>query len=142
MKRVTGDTPDHYTFATDLAVRITDLNYGNHVGHDTLLSLLHETRVQWLAAHQVSEVDIGGCGLIMMDTQIVFANEVFYPATLRCELAVDGVTRSRFDIHYRITRIADKALIAEAKTGMACFDYTRRRPARMPDAFRTIVAPS
>jgi len=29
-------------------VQLTDTNYGNHVGHDTVMGLLHEARVQWL----------------------------------------------------------------------------------------------
>lgn len=136
MSRVQIDMPETYSFATDIPVRITDLNYGNHVGHDTIMSILHEARVRMLDSKGFSEIDIGGCGLIMTDTAIVFKNEVFYPALLRCKLAVGNVSRSRFDVFYRVTRKGDDDVVAEAKTGMVCFDYEQKRIARMPTSFK------
>ncbi len=35
-------------FSATLEVRISDINYGNHLGHDSLVSLLHEARVRFL----------------------------------------------------------------------------------------------
>ncbi len=136
MSRIQIENPETFVFSTEIPVRITDLNYGNHVGHDTIMSILHEARVQMLNRKGYSEIDIGGCGLIMTDTVIVFKNEVFYPALLKCELAVGNVARSRFDVFYRVTRASDAVLVAEAKTGMVCFDYEQKRVARMPEAFK------
>ena len=139
MERITLNIPEPPLFSTDLAVRITDLNYGQHVGHDTLMGLLQEVRVRWLNSHGLSEIDVGGCGLIMADTAIVFKNEVFHPATLHCTLSVQAGKGAGFDVYYRIVREADGALIAEAKTGMLCYDYDRKRPARMPPALRSVL---
>lgn len=136
MSRITLDGPEHYPFATEISVRITDINYGNHLGHDATMSILHEARVRLLNDKGFSEIDIGGCGIIMADTGIVFKHEVFYPATLKCELAIQNMSRSGFDVYYRISRVEDSALIAEAKTGMVCFDYQKKKPARMPEGFR------
>lgn len=136
MSRIQLDLPQAFLFATDIPVRITDLNYGNHVGHDTIMSVLHEARVRMLDSKGFSEIDIGGCGLIMTDTAIIFKNEVFYPALLKCELAVGNATRSRFDVFYRVTRKGDDVVVAEAKTGMVCFDYEQKRVARMPESFK------
>ncbi len=141
MSRIKLDPPESYDYSTELSVRITDINYGNHLGHDSIMSILHEARVRMLDAKGFSEIDIGGSGLIMADTGIVFKNEVHYPATLKCELAVRNLSRSAFDVYYRVTRVEDGALIAEAKTGMVCFDYERGRPAKMPDAFRAAFRP-
>lgn len=137
MSRIVIELPDHFTYQTEIPVRITDINYGNHLGHDSFLSLLHEARVRMLADHGFSEIDIGGCGIIMADTGIVFKSEVFYPATLSFELAVTNCTRSSFDVFYRVTQATGGSAVAEAKTGMVCFDYERKRPARMPEAFRS-----
>lgn len=136
MSRIKIDSPDVYEYSTEIPVRITDINYGNHLGHDSIMSILHEARVRMLSEQGFSEIDIGGCGMIMADTAIVFMNEVHYPATLKCELAVKDISRSGFDVYYRIIRVEDSAPIANAKTGMVCFDYERKRPARMPEAFR------
>jgi 4-hydroxybenzoyl-CoA thioesterase len=67
MQRVTIDWPDPSGFITELEIRITDINYGGHLGNDRLLSLVHEARVQWLASHDWTELDVDGIGLIMTD---------------------------------------------------------------------------
>ncbi len=136
MARVEVECPERIDFEVELPVRITDINYGNHLGHDTVMAFLHEARVQWLQSQGFSEIDVGGCGLIMADTCIVFKSEVFYPATIRVELHAAIVSRSSFDVYYRVIRKADQAHVATARTGMVCFDYTRRKVVRIPDRFR------
>ena len=38
----------HY-FTVDLAVRVADLNYGNHLGYNGLVSLLHHARLEYFS---------------------------------------------------------------------------------------------
>jgi hypothetical protein len=45
MPRLKLELPAGFPFRTTLTVRVTDLNYGNHLGNDALLGLLHEARV-------------------------------------------------------------------------------------------------
>ena len=46
MARIKLTLPERFPFTTTIPIRITDLNYGGHVGNDTVLALLHEARVQ------------------------------------------------------------------------------------------------
>ena len=48
MARVKLDLPDDFTYSTQLDVRVTEINYGNHVGNDRMVSLLHEARLRYL----------------------------------------------------------------------------------------------
>ena len=48
MARIKIAVPPQFTFSTQIPVRITDINYGGHLGNDALLALLHEARVQFL----------------------------------------------------------------------------------------------
>ncbi|WP_255669390.1 hypothetical protein [Myroides oncorhynchi] len=41
MARVKLNLPTEFIFETKIPVRITDLNYGNHLGNDKLLSISH-----------------------------------------------------------------------------------------------------
>lgn len=142
MARLEIPMPDTFSFTTDIVVRITDINYGQHLGHDSVMSILHEARVRMLRKQGFSEMDVGGCGLIMADASIVFQSEVFYPSTLRVDVAVGDLRRSSFGLYYRVSHIESGAAVAQARTGMVCFDYTRKRPARMPDAFVAAYGPS
>lgn len=138
MARVKLQFPDKKAiFSTCIPVRITDLNYGNHVGNDSILSIVHEARVQMLQSFGYSELDIGGCGMIMADATIVFRKEGFYGDVFQIEIFAGDITSVSFELLYKISteRNGKSILIAEAKTGMVCFDYTERKVCEMTEAF-------
>jgi acyl-CoA thioesterase FadM len=140
MARIKIDLPDQFPFTTEIPVRITDLNYGAHVGNDTILSLIHETRMQWLLnLGYTSELSIEGIGLIMADAGIEFKSELFYGEKIFASLAVTGLTKIGFDIYYKLEKgnSADRTVVALAKTGMLCFDYQKRKIASVPEEFRS-----
>src|ERR1700759_2330934 len=90
--------PEHFSFTTDVPVRITDLNYGGHVGNDSVLSLIHEIRVQFLQSHGFTELNLNGVGLIMADVTIEFRSELFYGDILRASVAPAEFSRVGFDL--------------------------------------------
>jgi acyl-CoA thioesterase FadM len=140
MARIKIDLPDQFPFTTEIPVRITDLNYGAHVGNDTILSLIHETRMQWLLnLGYTSELSIEGIGLIMADAGIEFKSELFYGEKIFASLAVTGLTKIGFDIYYKLEKgnSAERTVVALAKTGMLCFDYQKRKIASVPEEFRS-----
>lgn len=134
MARVQIELPQSWLYRTRLAVRVTDVNYGGHLGNDRVLGIVHEARVRWLASRDLSEKDVGGVGLIMADAALVFRGEAFLGDELEVELGAAEVRRSGFDLVYRLSRPVDGAEIALAKTGMVCFDYQARKAARLPQA--------
>ncbi len=134
MARISIDFPGEFLFSTTIAIRITDLNYGGHVGNDTILSLLHEARMQFLHSYGYSEKNLGGTGMIMGDVSIVFKNEIFYGDVITAYVTVTEITRASFVLLYKLTKQSgDKTVDAvHAKTGMVCFDYERRKPTAIP----------
>lgn len=132
MARVQIEYPQAWLLHTKLTVRIGDINYGGHLGNDRILGLAHEARVRWLAAHGLSEGDVGGVGLIMADAALVFRREAFLGDELDVALGAAEVRRSSFDLVYLLTRLSDGAEIALVKTGMVCFDYSARKVVRLP----------
>ena len=70
--------PGQFNFSTTISIRITDLNYGGHVGNDTILSLLHEARMQFLKSFDYTEMKFENVSLIMSDVAIEFKAELFY----------------------------------------------------------------
>jgi 4-hydroxybenzoyl-CoA thioesterase len=136
MERVHIELPAQFAFATEMDVRIADINYGRHVGNDTLLSYLHEARLRFLAQAGFSELDVGGCGLIMTDAALHYLGQAFHGDRLRIEVSAVDPARASFALVYRVQRSSDGREILRARTGMAFFDYARNRPVRMPEAFR------
>ncbi len=133
MTRVYIAEPEKFLFSTEISVRITDLNYGNHLGNDSMLSIIHEARVRFLRAFGYAENDIEGTGLIMGDVAIQYKAEAFYGDKLYIEIAVGDITRVAFDIIYRLQ--VNGKLIALAKTGMVCYDYAEKKIRSVPEKF-------
>lgn len=136
MARIKIDLPGAFSFSTAFPVRITDLNYGSHVGNDTVLSFLHEARVRFLKSLGYSELDMEGAGLIMSDVAILFKKEIFYGDEIRLSVAAMDFTRAGFDLVYKLEKNTNSAmtLLAIAKTGMVCYDYSLKKVTGLPDA--------
>ncbi|UCH94591.1 MAG: thioesterase family protein [Candidatus Aminicenantes bacterium] len=138
MPRVKLNPLAKYSFSTEIKVRITDLNYGGHLGNDSLLSMIHEARVAFLANYGFSEENCGGVSLIIGDTAVVYQNEAFAGDVLRFEVAAEEPTRCGFRLFFRITRPADEKTIALVENGMVCFDYQTRSAKPLPKTAQTI----
>lgn len=124
-----------FVFRTEMEVRITDINYGRHVGNDALLGLLHEARLRFLAHFGFSEEDIGGVGMLMGDAVVQFKAVSVRGDELIVEMGLADVERRTFDLMYRVVRKGDGATVALAKTGMVAFDYEANRMANLPAVF-------
>lgn len=141
MARIEIALPDRFPFATELPIRVTDLNYGGHLGNDAVLSLVHEARVRFLAAHGWKELDVAGAGIILSDAAIVYRAEGFYGMVLKAEVAVDDLRTRSCDLLYRLTDVATGKEVARAKTGVLFFDYAARKLVSTPEPFRAAFAP-
>ena len=140
MARVEFDFPETVLFTTELPIRIDDINYGGHLGNDSVLALAQEVRLRFLVSHGfTSELDIAGTGLLMADAAVVYRAEGHYGMVLRVELAASDVRTRGFDLLYRMSDQATGRELARVKTGMLWFDYSARKVVKMPEAFRRIV---
>ncbi|UCF70730.1 MAG: thioesterase family protein [candidate division WOR-3 bacterium] len=135
MARMKLDLPQKFDFATDIPVQIANINYGGHLGNDSLLSLIHEARIRFLKVHGFTEWDIGGVGIIMVDTVILYKAESFQGDVLTFEVGVKNVGRMGCDFVYKVTNKEKKKDVAHVKTAVVFFDYTERKVVNTPDVF-------
>jgi acyl-CoA thioesterase FadM len=126
--------PETYLFSTTIEVRITDLNYGNHLANDSLLSIIHETRVRFLNHFGYTEFDIEGVGIMMADVVIIYKSQSYYGDSLKIQVGVGDISKKSCDFYYRVTKKEDK-VVALCKTAIVFFDYQAQKPAGIPDIF-------
>lgn len=134
MPRIKIDLPTDFAFTSVIPVRITDLNYGNHVGNDTILSLIHEARVQYLHSLGYGELNFAGAGLIMADVGIEYKAELHYGDIVKTSVAAGDISKISFDLYYKLEKEENgkTVLVAAAKTGMVCFDYEKKKVTALP----------
>lgn len=138
MPRIKIDLPEQFSFSCSIPVRISDVNYGGHVGNDAILSILHEARLQYLKSLGWTEMDLAGVSLIMSDVGIEFKGEAFYGETIQAAVTAGDLSRIGFDLYYKLTKqVGEKeVVVALAKTGMVCFDYQSRKVAPLPESVK------
>ena len=143
MPRIKLELPEHFSFHTTIPIRITDINYGGHAGNDSMLSIIHEARIQFLQQQGYDEKNFAGIGLIMSDVAIEFKKELFYGDVVEIAVTATAFERVSFDIFYKLDTLRNgkNITVAVAKTGMVCFDYTTKKITPVPEeARRKLVA--
>jgi len=135
--------PTTHLFTTKIDVRITDINYGNHVGNDAFVGILHEARVKWLKHFGYTELHIEkNIGLIMSTLCINFKSESFYGDCITINLFVGDISKAGFELYYQLKTVRDDIEIelAVAKTEMVCYNYTAKKVETIPTSFTKILA--
>ena len=135
MARVKLQLPEKFIYSTELPVRISEINYGGHLGNDAVLSIAHEVRLNFLKSLGYTEMNIENVGLIMSDAAIVYSAESFHGDTLKAELGISDISKIGCDFIYRLTRKEDSKEIARLKTGIVFFDYKQRKVVEIPKVF-------
>ena len=138
MGRIKLEMPDKFDYETEIPIRISDINYGGHLGHDAILPLTHEARVRFIKQLGYSEANIEGAASIMADAVIVYKGQGFHGQTLKIEIAASNFSKRGFDFLYRLTDTQTGNEIARVKTGIVFFDYAKQKPIEVPPKFRAV----
>jgi len=137
MARLKLDFPeDQYCYSTQLTVRVTDINAGNHLGNDSMISMISEARARFLYEYGVQETARAAVGIIVTDLATTYKAEAHARDQLLFEVGVMDFNQYGGDIIFRITRPADGKLVAMAKYGFVFFNYQASQVVPMPDDFR------
>lgn len=141
MARIKLTVPQNTLATVIIPVRITDINYGNHLGNDSFISIVHEARVQWMQNHNYTELNIEGTGVILADLAIEFKSEGFYGDIIQVQISAGEVSKVSFELYYTLTtkRNNQPVLLAVAKTGMVCYNYTDKKVTAVPQQLLQIL---
>jgi 4-hydroxybenzoyl-CoA thioesterase len=140
MSRVRLELPERFQFTTEISLRVSDINYGGHLGNDAVLSLAQEARMRFLRSHGWTEQDVTGVGLIMTDAVVVYRSEAFYGDVLTIEVAVADIGQLGCDFLFRMVNRGSGQEVARVKTGVVFFDYAKRKPSPVPAEFRSVCS--
>jgi acyl-CoA thioester hydrolase len=136
MARIKIDLPAKFSFSTTIPIRITDINFGGHVGNDTILSIVHEARAKFFQHLGYDELNFWGVGTIMSDVAIEYKDQIYYGDEILASVAVGEITKVAFDLFYKLEKKSidgKQTTVALAKTWMVCYDYDLKKVAAIPE---------
>ncbi len=135
MSRIHISLPERFPFATELRLYIGHINYGGHLDNALLLTLVSEARVRFFKSLGYTELDVEGCGIVIVDAAVQYKSEAFYGETMLVEMAPLNFHTKGFDLVYRMSDRDTGREVARGKSGMLFFDYTRRKVMPVPEGF-------
>jgi len=129
---------DGFNFTFVYRVGVADINYGGHVANSAVLNFFQDARIAYFAElGPYSEIDLGGCGIIMPEAHVFYCREMFLGDKLGIGVKSKALKRSSWTMEYRIE--CQGRLTAEGETPLVCFNYQSRKPCRMPTPFRNVL---
>ncbi|WP_136066198.1 acyl-CoA thioesterase [Modicisalibacter radicis] len=123
-----------------LTVRIGDLNYGRHLGHDAIVGLLHEARVRAFEALGHHEWDVAGYPSVVAELAIEYLGGSRWGDELEVETAILPAEGKALAVYQRLQRPADARSVAVARVALVLLDPEQGRPVEVPADFNAALA--
>ena len=115
--------------------RAKDINGANHLGNDSMVSMISEARARFLFDVGIEDMKDVHTSIIVTDLASTYRAEAYARDQLCFEVGIMDFNKYGGDIIFRITRPADGTLIAMAKSGFVFFNYDTKKVVPMPKAF-------
>lgn len=124
----------------DQHVRVTDLNYGNHLGLPQVSCMAHNARLCFLKSLGLSEMDIGGCAVMIVASHIELKAESLHGDMLRFFVSIEIISKTKFQCHISVLNPDKDILVATIEDTLVCYDYERKRVVAVPDSFKHLIS--
>ncbi len=122
-----------FKFAIPLTVRINDLNYADHVGHQHYFSFFQESRAAYLKQFGCTEMNIGGLSTIMSEANCKYKLQLFLNERVQVACRVSELRPKRFTMVYEIKK--NNTACAAGLTISYCYNYQSNKIVNLPDEF-------
>jgi len=134
-----NELPD-YAFHYKFVLGPRDINYGGHLGNDSLVSIIGTARANMFRSINLGEMDLGDgkAAIIMSDLVVNFKAESFMFDELSVDTHVGEISLTRFRLFHRIKK--GDIVVALVETGLTSFDYSSRKITPIPSAFLNALA--
>jgi acyl-CoA thioesterase FadM len=139
MSRLNIPAPEKTLFRMELKVGLSDINYAKHLDSVSMVKVLHEARLQFLASLGFTESNIYGLGLVITGLTVDYRSESFANDLLVIDVGVSEFNRYGFDIGLKVSNEALESVVCAGKLGNVFFDFDRHKIAEVPAAFKTLL---
>lgn len=120
-------------FSTTLDIRISDINYGNHLGNDSLVTLLHEARIRFFAHLGMREINSNGIGILVTQLIVNYKNQAFHGEHVIITMGISDLSKTSIDLQYQLSCENPKKEIARALNTITFYDYQKGKVSKIPD---------
>jgi acyl-CoA thioester hydrolase len=127
---------DGYRLVHAQEVQFRDIDGLGHVNNAVYLNYLENAKIAYFR-EVIGDVALDRLGIVA-DVKIAFRSPTFFGETLAFGIRVTRLGTTSIDFVFTIEG-ADGRLVAEGTSVHVCFDYEIRKPASVPDEWRSRI---
>lgn len=116
-----------FVFETVMRVRNTEIDVGQHLTLESLISLLAEARARFLYSKGIKDINAECQGLIVSNLQLNIINRVRAREELLFEVGIEHIYDKDGEMAIKVTRMYDGSLVAKARKSFVQYDYRSNR---------------
>lgn len=135
---VTIPRVEGFPLAVPVVVRFADCDSLGHVNNAVYFTYLEEARFAWFRT-VFGEGGFRAHPIILADAKCSFRAAATHGEALEVGIRVARIGRSSFTHAYRIERVKDRAVVAEAESVGVGFDYEKNASRELGPAFREAI---
>ena len=139
MTRIHVAVPEKFLFRMEKTVGLSDINYAKHLDSVSMVKILHEARLQFLASLGFTEANVYGLGLVVTDLSVDNLSESFADDRLTLDVGISKFTRHGFDIGIKVSNKALDTVICHGNFGLVFFDFDKHQLASVPAGFEEML---
>jgi len=115
-------------FEDTVLVMVNHINYGNHLGYDSVLSIIQEIRMRFLKKLNLSELSIeNDVGYIITQAQVEYKSEAFHGDELHAKMYIKTINTRTMEIYCILENCRNFRKVALCTTKHVFFNYRLRK---------------
>ena len=118
-------------FSTKIDVHISYINYGDHLGNDSFISIIHEARIRFLNSLGCTEKDIEGTGIIQKNLYVDYLKQVYYGDVLTVDTSISELNKASMKLAYNLFNKNNEHVLF-SETLIVFYDYERNKIVKTP----------
>ncbi len=119
-------------------VRVGDLNYGNHLAHDKLITIIHDARVCFFKEHQLSEINLENTFTILLSSLTInYLAQGFLGDIITVRIFINEIKKTSFKMNYKVSN--QNFIIALCSTTLVCYNDIDRRLDKIPAKLLSVL---
>lgn len=121
-------------FEMEYEVRVSDINYGGHMGNEVALIIFQQARIELFKSIGFSEMNVGdGVATIQKNAQVEYLGECHLGDRLKVRIVNIDLKRSNINIFYEV--YSDEKTVLTGSTLIVAYRYSERKIGRFSEEF-------
>jgi acyl-CoA thioesterase FadM len=118
-------------------IRISDINYGNHLGHDKLISIVHDARCSFFDSIGTSELHINDdqIGLVVHEVNFKYKSQIHFLDKIEVLSYFTEISDYSVKMNSEVKNMKQNKMSAVGYIKLVCYNFKDNKISKFPKEF-------